>query len=189
MTTLHTPSGCFTMSIFGPLQKFSRTFVASGAFSRTSTRPLAVDARILRVPDVGGGGLKVRRVLRRTTRPRGRAAARAPVQVFSSLAPRGNPDPTRAPTCHTSSVDPFRVGLVTESFWHHAAPTSGIGNCTEIVGPFMPGAAEVVNVAPTSALRPAGRLCVTAPGYRAGLGQARFFNGLDGERCDAWMLE
>src|SRR4051794_5529131 len=38
--TLHTPSGCFTMSTFGPLQKFSRTFVASGAFSRTSTRPV-----------------------------------------------------------------------------------------------------------------------------------------------------
>src|SRR6478609_11286877 len=38
--TLHTPSGCFTMSTFGPLQKFSRTFVASGALSRISTRPV-----------------------------------------------------------------------------------------------------------------------------------------------------
>ena len=38
--TLQTPSGCFTMSIFGPLQKFSRTFAASGALRRISTRPL-----------------------------------------------------------------------------------------------------------------------------------------------------
>ena len=33
------PSACFTMSTFGPLQKLSRTFVASGALIRTSTLP------------------------------------------------------------------------------------------------------------------------------------------------------
>src|SRR6188508_595147 len=38
--TLQIPSGCFTMSIFGPLQKFSRTFAASGALRRISTCPL-----------------------------------------------------------------------------------------------------------------------------------------------------
>ena len=40
MVTVQKPSGCFTMSTFGPLQKFKRTLVASGAFTRTSTRPV-----------------------------------------------------------------------------------------------------------------------------------------------------
>ncbi len=39
MVTVQKPSGCFTMSTFGPLQKFNRTFVASGALTRTSTLP------------------------------------------------------------------------------------------------------------------------------------------------------
>ena len=38
--SVQTPSGCFTMSTFGPLQKFRRTFVASGALRRTSTLPV-----------------------------------------------------------------------------------------------------------------------------------------------------
>src|SRR6185295_8684694 len=33
------PSDCFTRSSFGPLQKLTRTFVASGALIRTSTLP------------------------------------------------------------------------------------------------------------------------------------------------------
>ena len=38
--TVQNPSGCFTMSTFGPLQKFARTWVASGALNRISTRPV-----------------------------------------------------------------------------------------------------------------------------------------------------
>jgi len=34
------PSGCFSMSTLGPLQKFSLTLVASGALNRISTREL-----------------------------------------------------------------------------------------------------------------------------------------------------
>src|SRR4249920_732537 len=35
------PSACFSMSTFGPLQKFSFTFAASGALNRICTRELA----------------------------------------------------------------------------------------------------------------------------------------------------
>ena len=37
--TVQNPSDCFTMSTFGPLQKFNLTFVASGAFTRICTLP------------------------------------------------------------------------------------------------------------------------------------------------------
>ena len=37
--TVQKPSACFSMSTFGPLQKFRRTLVASGALMRTSTLP------------------------------------------------------------------------------------------------------------------------------------------------------
>ena len=39
VVTVQKPSACFSMSTFGPLQKFNRTFAASGAFTRTSTLP------------------------------------------------------------------------------------------------------------------------------------------------------
>jgi hypothetical protein len=35
------PSCCFSMSSFGPLQKFNRTFVASGAFTRSTLPALS----------------------------------------------------------------------------------------------------------------------------------------------------
>ena len=38
--TVQNPSGCLTMSTFGPLQKFSFTFVASGALIRICTLPV-----------------------------------------------------------------------------------------------------------------------------------------------------
>jgi len=41
VTIVQNPSACFNMSAFGPLQKFTRTFVASGALIRISTRPVA----------------------------------------------------------------------------------------------------------------------------------------------------
>ena len=37
--TVQNPSGCFSMSTFGPLQKFNLTFVASEAFTRICTLP------------------------------------------------------------------------------------------------------------------------------------------------------
>ena len=39
--TVQDPSACFSMSIFGPLQKFTRALAASGALMRISTRPVA----------------------------------------------------------------------------------------------------------------------------------------------------
>ena len=38
--TVQNPSGCFSMSTFGPLQKFNLTFAASGAFARICTLPV-----------------------------------------------------------------------------------------------------------------------------------------------------
>src|SRR5271165_6601886 len=40
VVTVQNPSGCFSMSTFGPLQKLSFTFVASGALKRIWTREL-----------------------------------------------------------------------------------------------------------------------------------------------------
>ena len=147
-----------------------------------------VDARIPRVPDGGGRRPKVRCILR----PRhGRDAEHQHGHRSKSFHPSHlvvTPTRTRAPTCQTSAVDPFSVGPVTRVSDTVRPDGSGTGNCADIVRSFMPGGAEVVNVAPTSAGRPARRLCVTASDYGAALGEARFFNGLDGP-CDAWMLE
>ena len=38
--TVQNPSACFSMSTFGPLQKFTRALAASGALMRISTRPV-----------------------------------------------------------------------------------------------------------------------------------------------------
>ena len=35
--TVQNPSDCFSISTFGPLQKFNLTFAAPGAFTRTCT--------------------------------------------------------------------------------------------------------------------------------------------------------
>jgi hypothetical protein len=35
VVTVQNPSACFSISTFGPLQKFNLTFVALGAFTRT----------------------------------------------------------------------------------------------------------------------------------------------------------
>src|SRR5579871_2115064 len=40
VVNVQNPSACFSMSAFGPLQKFTRTFAASGALKRISTREL-----------------------------------------------------------------------------------------------------------------------------------------------------
>src|SRR5579863_8645804 len=40
VVNLQNPSACFSMSAFSPLQKFTRTFVASGALNRIWTREL-----------------------------------------------------------------------------------------------------------------------------------------------------
>src|SRR5687768_17804485 len=38
--TVQNPSACFSMSTFGPLQKFTRALASSGALMRISTRPV-----------------------------------------------------------------------------------------------------------------------------------------------------
>ena len=40
VVNVQNPSGCFSMSTFGPLQKLIRTFDASGALNRICTREL-----------------------------------------------------------------------------------------------------------------------------------------------------
>ena len=95
--TLQKPSGCFTMSTFGPLQKFSRTFVASGALSRTSTRPLLSTRGYCASHTLVEAGRKsVLPVPNRVLA--GTRAAPAPLQVASSVLLGMDGEPSSAPS-------------------------------------------------------------------------------------------
>src|SRR5919197_1581990 len=100
------PSACFTMSTFGPLQKFRRTLVASGALIRTSTLP-APSTRVYGAPQtLVSAGLES---LESFAEPRLAASRRAHPRCFISCLLFNERNDTAR--CATSSS---RAGSVNE---------------------------------------------------------------------------
>ena len=53
------PSGCFSMSALGPLQKLIFSVNGVGRLHADLNSALAIDARILRIPDIGRGRCEI----------------------------------------------------------------------------------------------------------------------------------